>query len=128
MKKLALYVAMLAGIGFMASCGGDETTTPTDSSTGKISSSQKQQLLDKVWYPTSSAGGIEHEFLSDGTLRLSLSLDGRWTWMNSGDTMDCIDNSKNRFMLIFESVSANAMSFKSSTDGFDRTYSFKDTE
>jgi hypothetical protein len=129
MKKLTLYVSLLLSTAFLMSCGGDETpTTSGGGVTGKLSFEQKDLLLDKVWYSTSQAGGIEHEFLKDGTLRLSRGLDGRWTWVNEGDTMSCSDHTGGRFKYVFQTITSSTMSFKGSTDGYKATFSFKDTE
>lgn len=119
---------ILLGLGFASSCKDDSTSTDNDKSTGLLSDATKKKLYDKVWYSTSSAGGIDHEFLSDGTLRLSQSLDGRWTWRNEGDTMDCVDNTNSKFSYLFTSIGDHSMSFKSSIDGYSNTYSYKDTE
>jgi hypothetical protein len=129
MKKVTLYFSLLLCMGFLASCGGDETPTSSgDGTTGKLSTTEKALLYDKVWYSTSSAGGIEHEFLSDGTLRLSRGLDGRWTWQNGGDTMSCSDHTGGRFKYIFQTIGSSTMSFKASTDGYKAVFSYKDTE
>ncbi len=131
MKKLALYLIVLSGLGFMASCGDDAVTTTTGStekSTGKFKDADKADLYDKIWYSTNQAGGIDHQFLSDGTLRLSQSLDGRWTWQNNGDTMNLVSDNGARFDYLFISISEHNMSFKGSLDGFKDVFGFKDTE
>jgi len=128
MKKIFLILLVAVSVGFLTSCGGDDTPSSTGTSTGKLKDGDKANLYDKVWYSTSSAGGIDHEFLSDGTFRLSQSLDGRWTWKNNGDTMDIVDNAKARYQYIFQTISSNSMSFKTSIDGFATTHSYKDTE
>lgn len=118
----------LLSMGVLASCGSDETPTSSGGTTGKLSAAQKALLYDKVWYSTSTAGGIEHEFLSDGTLRLSRGLDGRWTWQNAGDTMSCSDHTGGRFKYIFQTIGSSTMSFKASTDGYNAVFNYKDTE
>ncbi len=129
MKKLSLYVVLLLSVGFLAACGDDDTVEPTSTtSSGKLSASQKSMLYDKVWFSASSAGGIEHEFLSDGTLRLSRGLDGRWTWLNNGDTMSCEDHTGGRFKYAFQTITSNTMSFKGSTDNYKTLFEYKDTE
>ncbi len=128
MKKVIVYFTVVMGLVFLSSCGGDETPTTSGGTTGKLSKSEKEMLYDKVWYSASSAGGIEHEFLSDGTLRLSRGLDGRWTWLNNGDTMSCSDHTGGRFKYVFISIGANTMSFKGSTDNYKTLFSYKDTE
>ncbi|MFT5725544.1 MAG: hypothetical protein ACI9JN_002669 [Bacteroidia bacterium] len=129
MKKVILYFSLVLSMAFLASCGGDDTATPsTGGPTGKLSAAQKEMLYDKVWFSTSTAGGIEHEFLSDGTLRLSRGLDGRWTWLNGGDTMSCSDHTNARFQYVFQTITASTMSFKYSIDNYKSTFSYKDTE
>lgn len=128
MKKVILYFTLVAGLAFLNSCGGDDAPTTSGGNTGKFSNAEKEMLYDKVWYSTSSAGGIEHEFLSDGTLRLSRGLDGRWTWINKGDTMSCQDHTGGRFKYVFETIGASTMSFKGSTDGYKAVFNYKDTE
>ena len=128
MKKVTLYLSLLLAVSFFVACGGDETPTTSGGTTGKLSTSEKELLYDKVWFSKSSAGGIEHEFLSDGTLRLSRGLDGRWTWQNNGDTMSCISHNGQRFKYVFLTIASSTMSFKASTDGYQATFNYKDTE
>jgi hypothetical protein len=131
MRKFALYLVVLSGLGFMSSCGGDDGGTDInggDGTTGSLSKSTKDMLYDKIWYSTNPTGGIDHEFLSDGTLRQAQSLDGRWTWQNNGDTMNLVDHMGNRYDYLFMSIGSNSMSFKSSVDGYQSVHGFKDTE
>ncbi len=128
MKKVTLYLSLLFGVCFIGACGGDETPSTSGGTTGKLSNSEKALLYDKVWFSTSSAGGIEHEFLNDGTLRLSRGLDGRWTWQNNGDTMSCSSHNGQRFKYVFQTIGASTMSFKASTDGYQAIFTYKDTE
>lgn len=128
MKKIFVYFTLVMGLAFMTSCGGDDASAAGDGTTGKLSKAEKEKLYDKVWFSTSSAGGIEHEFLSDGTLRLSRGLDGRWTWVNNGDTMSCSDHTGGRFKYVFQTIGATTMSFKASTDGYKDIFTYKDTE
>jgi len=131
MRKFALYLVVLSGLAFMSSCGDDGTgdiNNGGDGTTGSLSKAKKDMLYDKVWYSTNPTGGIDHEFLSDGTLRQAKSLDGRWTWQNNGDTMNLVDHMNNRYDYVFISIGANAMSLKTSVDGYQSTHGYKDTE
>jgi len=128
MKKIVLILSLAAMVAILPSCSDDGTGGSNNTSTGLLSDSDKDKLYDKVWYSTNSAGGIEHEFMSDGTLRLSLSLDGRWTWVNNGDTMGIVDASSSRFKYVFLSITDSEMQFKQSVDGYKDIYTFRDTE
>ncbi|MBI1305755.1 MAG: hypothetical protein GC181_03970 [Bacteroidetes bacterium] len=129
MKKivLTLFVALFVSGSFM-SCKDDGETSTTNTSTGKLTDSDKKKLYDKVWYSTSSSGGIEHEFLSDNTLRLSLSLEGRWYWQNNGDTMNISDPSGSKYKYLFTSITDHNISFKNSVDNYAGTYTYKDSK
>lgn len=110
------------------SCKDDGAVGTTDPATGKLSSSDKAKLYDKPWYSTASSGGVTHEFLNDNTLRLSKSLDGRWNWINNGDTMDILDPSNARYRYLIKSITDHTMSFTFSIDNYKTVNSFKDTE
>ncbi|MBO6516724.1 MAG: hypothetical protein JJ975_09250 [Bacteroidia bacterium] len=129
MKKLVVYLVVLSGLAFVTSCGDDGATPgSTEKSTGKLKDADKAKLYDKVWFSTSQGGGIDHEFLSDGTLRQSQSLDGRWVWENNGDTMNIVDYQGARYSYLFQTITASSMSFKTSVDGYKNVFTFKDTE
>ena len=129
MRKFALYLIVLSGLGFVSSCGGDDVDDVTggDGTTGSLNKATKDMLYDKVWYSTNPTGGIDHEFLSDGTLRQAQSLDGRWTWQNNGDTMNLVDHMGNRYNYVFINIGSSTMSFKQSVDGYQAVNGFKDT-
>ncbi|MCB0734779.1 MAG: hypothetical protein H6608_02190 [Flavobacteriales bacterium] len=128
MKKLLYGAAAILFLSVGAySCKDDGASSTPNTSTGKITDSQKAKLYDKEWY-YSGGTGIVHEFLNDGTLRLSKSLDGRWNWVNKGDTMDIKDHTNARYQYLFISIDDHTMSFKASVDNFSGTFNYKDTE
>ncbi|MFT4521734.1 MAG: hypothetical protein ACI8ZN_000671 [Bacteroidia bacterium] len=113
----------------VTSCKDDAAPSgSSEKSTGLMKDADKAKLFDKVWYSTSSSGGIEHEFLTDGTFRLSVSLEGRWTWVNNSDTMDILDYTNTRYKYVFKSIGSSTMSYSSSFDGYKNTYDMRDTE
>ncbi|MCB9261851.1 MAG: hypothetical protein H6607_05700 [Flavobacteriales bacterium] len=129
MKKFAQYFLIVMAVIAFQSCGDDGTSTnDNNTSTGKLTDSDKKLLYDKVWYPATAGTGLDHEFLNDGTFRLSQSLEGRWTWVNKSDTMDIQDAQNNRFKYIFQSATATSMSFKASSDGYKTVQSFSTTK
>lgn len=104
----------------------DDSDDSVNTSTGLMTDSQKAKLYDKVWYSTSASGGIEHEFLSDGTLRLSLSLEGRWSWQNKSDTMDVKPASGPKYQYVFRTIDNSSMSLSFSTDNFKEVFTYRD--
>jgi len=129
MNKIILsFVAVAFLLYGFQSCKDDAASANTNTSTGLLTDAQKAKLLDKVWYSTSGSGGIEHEFLTDGTLRLSLSLDGRYNWINKGDTMDILNPNGGRYRYLFKTIGDNDMSFTQNEDNFKSVYSYRDSE
>lgn len=130
MNKIILsFVTVTFLIFGFQSCKDDpETSANTNTSKGLLTDAQKAKLLDKVWYSNSGSGGIEHEFLTDGTLRLSLSLEGRYNWINKGDTMDILHPSGGRYRYLFKTIGDHEMSFSQNEDNYKEIYAYRDTE
>lgn len=117
----------LAILGF-AGCKDKEESTNT--STGKLSDADKKKLLDKIWYPTISSGGVNIEYKTGGIYRINKSLDGTWTWLNNGDTMSITDYANGKYKNVFVTIGANQITFRSSQggDNFATLITMKDTE
>lgn len=129
--KHKLILALLVGSGMifgLQACKDDGDNGSKNTSTGLLTDSDKAKLYDKVWYSTSSSGGVDHEFLKDGTLRLSQSLEGRWNWINNGDTMDILNPSNQRYRYLIKTITANSISLTTSVDKYTTLHTYKDTE
>jgi hypothetical protein len=127
-KKLVLIALVLAAA--VVGCKDEESVSDKGNSTGNLSDTDKERLYDKVWYPTSAAGGVNFEFKTDGVFRINKSLDGTWSWQNDGDTMNVVDHNNARYNMLFEEINASTIKFRSSQagDNYQTLFEMKDTE
>jgi hypothetical protein len=127
LKRVIILGLGLAFLGFTG-CKDKEETTNT--STGKLSDADKKKLIDKIWYPTISSGGVNIEYKSGGIYRINKSLDGTWAWLNNGDTMTIVDYANGKYKNVFVTVGTNQITFRSSQggDNFATLLTMKDTE
>jgi hypothetical protein len=119
MKGRTILVLMIAVVAvFAAACkGSDDRPKKKGNSTGNLSDSEKINLYDKVWYAQGASGGLDLEFLSDGTFRQAKSLEGSWSWSNNGDTMKVEDYQKKKFLFLFDEISETIMKYRSNGGG-----------
>lgn len=129
--RAILLITLIAGLAINNGCkdkedGVDENNT----STGKLTDSEKANLYDKVWYSQSSSGGIDLEFLSDGTYRTAKSLYGTWEWLNKGDTMAIVDYSSKKFKYVFDEITPSIMKYRTDLGGnnFQQQYTYSTTK
>ena len=108
----------------------EEGANGPNNSTGQLSDADKAKLLDKVWYPTGSVGGLELEFLSDGTFRQALSLEGSWNWQNNGDTMNIQDYTNKKYNFLFDEISNTTIKYRSNGggDNYQTQFTFSSTK
>lgn len=101
-----------------------------NTSTGKITDTEKGYLYDKVWYSQDAGGGIDLEFLSDGTYRAAKSLEGTWVWLNNGDTMSIVDYANKKFKYVFDEVTPSTMKYRTDLGGnnFQKQYVYSTTK
>lgn len=92
-----------------SSGSGDPNT-----STGKLSDSQKSNLFDKLW---DTGKGINFFFKTDGTFQLNKSLDGTWKWLNNGDTMLVTNYDNSKYYNLWLSIGDSKAEFTSSQGG-----------
>lgn len=117
-KSTVLFVMMGLSVTILG-CK-DKSNDPAadnNTSTGKLTDSDKANLYDVVWYATAQGGGIDLEFLSDGIFRQAKSLEGSWEWQNNGDTMDVQDYSGKRFQMLFDEITPTTMKYRSNLGG-----------
>lgn len=112
-----------------ASCKEDGTTPDGGGETG-FSDAQKAKLYDKVWYATAAGGGIDQEFLSDGTFRQAKSLEGTYSWQNGGDTMNIRDYQGKRFNYVFDEITSSQFTYRSNIggDNYKTSHVYRDTK
>lgn len=124
------FVFILGAALFLGSCSDDEGVVPDTKGSDGWTNEQKALLYNKVWYSAAQGGGIDLEFLSDGTYRQAKSLEGTYTWLNDGDTMNIVDYSNSRFSYIFDKISASEMVFRTNLGGnnFQTPYTYRDTK
>lgn len=115
--KITLIAILLASVAINGCKKEDGAGKDNNTSTGKITDAEKANLYDVVWYSTLSSGGIDLEFLSDGTYRQAKALDGTWVWQNNGDTMNIVDYQGKKFNYVFDEVSKTIMKYRSSVGG-----------
>ena len=127
-RKLVLIALVLTAA--VVGCKDEEAVSDKGNSTGNLSDTDKGKLYDKVWYPTSAAGGVNFEFKSDGIFRINKSLDGTWSWQNDGDTMNVEDYAGGRYNLLFEEINASTIKYRSSQagDNYQTLFEMRDTE
>ena len=114
--KTTILLVMIGLFTFTTACKDkEEGADGPNNSTGKLTDSDKANLFDVVWYP--SGGGLELEFLSDGTFRQSLSLEGSWKWQNNGDTMNIVDYSNKKYNFLFVEINGSTMKYRSNIGG-----------
>ena len=127
--KTAILSLALCLFLFAPSCKDDDGgVNGPNTSTGKLTDADKENLYDVVWHP--SGGGLELEFLSTGTFRQSLSLEGTYNWQNKGDTMNVTDHNDKKFNMLFLSISSTSMQYKTDLlgDGFKTTFTYNTTK
>jgi hypothetical protein len=134
MKKKYLMISIgLLLLGGQSCKDEDETpkTRTINTSTGILTDGDKVKLYNKIWYPTSTSGGVNFEFITNGNvLRFNKSLNGSWAWINNGDTMNVTGWMGDKYKLLIVSVTDKTMSFKSNQGGsnFETLSSYRDTE
>lgn len=132
-KKYLMIAIGLLLIGGQ-SCKDEEDAPGTGSnntSKGKLTDADKAKLYDKVWYPTSAAGGVNFEFKTSGNImRFNKSLDGTWAWINKGDTMNISNWVGEKYKFLIISIGANEMTYRSSQggDNYKTLSTYRDTE
>ncbi len=129
MNKIIMVfsIVILSTIG----CKDKEGTSPNGGGNGSgYSDAQKAQLYDKVWYPQGAAGGVELEFLSNGTFRQALSLPGTYSWQNNGDTMNINAYGGTRFNYIFDKITDTEFTYRSNFggDNYNTPHTFATTK
>ncbi len=95
----------------------EDGTNPGGSSSNGFTDATKAKMYNKVWYATASGGGIDLEFLSDGTFRQAKSLEGSYIWQNGGDTMNIQDYQGKRFNFVFDEITSSQITFRSNMGG-----------
>ena len=112
MNKLLVILVLL--VVTISSCKDKDSISENGNG---ISNAAKANLYNKVWTSTSSAGGIDLEFLSDGTFRQALSLEGTWKWQNGRDTMNITDHSNKKFNYLFDEITNSQIKFRTNLGG-----------
>lgn len=129
MLKNILKISLLSLV-LVASACKDDSSDSNNTSSGKLTDADKAKLVNKVWYPTISSGGVNIEFKSDGIYRINKSLDGTWSWQNKGDTMNVTDYANGKYKYLFVTIGASQITFRSNQggDNFATLITMKDTE
>lgn len=130
MKIRSILFALAGVIAFSTFSCKDDATDDKGSSTGKLSDADKKKLVDKIWYPTISSGGVNIEYKTGGIYRINKSLDGTWAWSNNGDTMSITDYTNSKYKNVFVTIGDHQITFRSSQggDNFATLFTMKDTE
>lgn len=125
---MALLIGLLSA--FISCSKSDSPKNNKGDSTGKLSDAAKAKLYDKVWYATAQGGGLDLEFLSDGTFRQAKSLEGTWEWLNKGDTMSIVDYNSKKFKYVFDDITDNSMKYRTNLGGndFQTQYTYSTTK
>lgn len=126
-KALILFL----GAAFLfGACNDDDGPIPDTKGADGWTNEQKALLYDKVWISAAQGGGIDLEFLSDGTYRQAKSLEGTYTWKNDGDTMSIVDYNNSRFNYIFDKISESEMVFRTNLGGnnYQTAYTYRESE
>ncbi len=125
--KTILMLVLIGSIGMGYGCKDKEDGVDgPNTSTGKLTDSQKANLYDVVWYSQAQGGGIDLEFLSDGTYRQAKSLEGTWLWRNNGDTMAVVDYNNKKYNYVFDEISNTTMKYRTDLggNGFQTQYTY----
>lgn len=119
MKIKRTITLLLVGTALFAVSCGDSGNGPSKKgeSTGMLSDGDKAKLYDKLWEPTSSAGGLVLEFRTGGEFVQAYGLVGSWSWENKGDTMNLTDYSGKKFQYLFDQIGESSMTFRSNVGG-----------
>lgn len=129
--RTILLVVMAASVAINNGCKDKEDGVDKDNtSTGKITDREKAYLYDVVWYSQDAGGGLDLEFLSDGTYRQAKSLEGTWVWLNNGDTMSIVDYTNKKFKYVFDEVTESSMKYRTDLGGndFQKQYTYSTTK
>ena len=114
MKKIILIGLALAFFGQIA-CKDDGGSDPTpNSSTGKLTDSDKALLMNKKWFD--HLGAFNHQYKNDGTYIINDGLVGTWKWRNKGDTMDLVNNG-DAWAQVWVSIKATEAQYKTNQAG-----------
>lgn len=119
MKKVFLIGLAVLLFGQIA-CkdGGDDNPAP-NTSTGKITDTDKARLFNKKWYD--HLGAFNFQFKSDGMHIMNDGLVGTWEWQNKSDTM-IIANNGDVWKQIWVSIKDNEAKYRTNQSGL----AFKD--
>jgi hypothetical protein len=128
MNKIILLIGIT--LFSLSACSDKEEVTASPDATNGYSDAQKANLTDKVWYPTGAQGGLELEFLSDGTFRQALSLEGVYSWRTDNISVAVTDYAGKKFNMRFESITSSEMKYRTDLGGnnFTTLFTFRDTK